>query len=143
MVFFVERRKSVNKSGIYDIKLPGALVGLCVAWFVVGAIFTTIMLISSKYTDTVTNGHYYLGLTFIIVGLIGFIFCQNWKVTVSEKNIIHTSVFGITKEYSKDDITDAKLGNKKELVIRFKNGELTIDPATTNYFRLVCEVLEE
>ena len=82
-----------------------------------------------------------MGLAFIIVGLIGFIFCRNWKVTVSEKSIIHTSVFGITKEYHKDEITDVKIGSKKELIIRFKTGKVTIDPATTNYSRLVSEVL--
>ena len=148
IIFFYKNNGHKNNvtdsmSEIYDIKLPRALAGLCVAWAVFGVIFTTTMLVTSKNSNTVTKGHYYLGMACIAIGLIGFIFSKNWKVTVSEKNIIHTSVFGITKEYSKDDITDAKLGNKKELVIRFKNGKLTIDPATTNYFRLVCEVLEE
>ena len=128
-------------SDMYDIKVPGALTGVCVAWLVFGVIFSTTMLITSKKSNTVTNGHYYLGLAFIIVGLIGFIFCRNWKVTVSEKSIIHTSVFGITKEYHKDEITDVKIGSKKELIIRFKTGKVTIDPATTNYSRLVSEVL--
>ncbi|WP_026656245.1 hypothetical protein [Butyrivibrio sp. AE3003] len=147
IIFFYKNNGQKNNvtdsmSEVYDIRIPGLLTGVCVLWVVLGVIFTTTMMVTSKNSNTVTKGHYYLGIAFIAIGLIGFIFSKNWKVTVSQKNIIHTSVLGITKEYSKDDITDAKLGSKKELVVRFKKGKVTIDPATTNYSRLVGELLQ-
>ncbi len=147
IVFLYANRspKSVSDelSEIYDMKVPGILKGLCIAFLIFGIVFSTILMIASKSTDTVTPGHYYIGLTCIVIGIIGFIFCMNWKVTVKPQAIVHTNIWGITKEYSKDDIENVSMGNKNELRIRFSNGTVIVDSAITNYSRLVEELYEK
>ena len=125
----------------YDIKMPGMLIGLCYTYVIIGLVFLTFMVIASNFTDTVTNGHYYIGAAFVAIGVVGFIFCKNWKVSVSEDSIVYTSVFGITKEYAKTEIKEVYVGKKREMVIKFDKGKVTVDPATVNHSRLFNELV--
>lgn len=147
IVFFYATRKNRHISDeietVYDITVPGLLTGLCVFFLVFGVIFSTTMIIASKSTDTVTNGHYYIGLTMILIGVFGFIACMNWKVSVSEKYISYTNVFGMTSKYSKDEIVDVFIGKKDELTIIFTTGKIVIDPSTTNYSLVFGELIGE
>ncbi len=125
---------------MYELKLPSVLKNMCIAYLVFGIIFSSTMMIASRSTDTVTRGHFYIGFTLIAIGIIGLVLCRNWKMTVTPNTIAHTNIFGITKEYSKDDIEKVSIGSKKELIIRFSKGKVTVDRAVTNYSRLVEEL---
>ena len=131
-----------DTGSVYDIRIPGMLTGLCYAYGILGLIFLTVVLIASKSSDSVTNGHYYIGAVMVAIGIVGFIFCKNWKISVSENAILYTNVIGITKEYSKAEIRDVTVGKKNELVIGFDRGKVTVDPATVNYSRLYDELVK-
>lgn len=131
---------SKDNSDVYELKVPSILSKLCRVYVVIGTMFSVAAGILSFYTDQVTNGHYYIGMAFVIIGIIGMIFIVDWKITITPTDVIYRNIFGFQRSFKKKDMTKYKFGRKCEIIIWFGKRKINIDPLAENASRLAEEI---
>ena len=68
----------------YVLKIPGALKYTCMAFFILGlCMFCIFFVFKLQNNPTVTNGHLWMCLGVMAIGLLGIIRASKWKIAVN------------------------------------------------------------
>ncbi|WP_430606929.1 hypothetical protein IGJ55_003319 [Enterococcus sp. AZ170] len=118
----------------YELEIPNAfkkMLKICIATgiglFVLFSIF-----------KNATVGHFSLALIFFLIGLLGSIWANSWRVYVTEETIKTRFIFKRSHQFLFSEIDRGEIGLQKELKL-FSNGKkiMTIDPKVVNYSKLI------
>lgn len=124
----------------YVLKIPGALKYTCMAFFILGlCMFCIFFVFKLQNNPTVTNGHLWMCLGVMAIGLLGIIRASKWKIAVNGNQMEIQRLFRKSIVLQISEIERVEIGKKNQLLLYASGKKLiTIDFLTENY-----EYLEE
>lgn len=125
---------------VYELRVPSIMKTLCLIFIILGTIFSIAAVILSYYTDQITKGHYCIGMAMVIIGVVGMIFSVNWKMTITPTDITYRNIWGLKKEFRRDELTRYEFGKSGELLVWFGDTKINIDPMTENVSTFAQEI---
>ena len=115
----------------YVLKIPGALKYTCM--------FCIFFVFKLQNNPTVTNGHLWMCLGVMAIGLLGIIRASKWKIAVNGNQMEIQRLFRKSIVLQISEIERVEIGKKNQLLLYASGKKLiTIDFLTENY-----EYLEE
>lgn len=124
-----------NTSTEYVLQIPAAFRRVAMLLFGFGMfMFLFFYLFKISGNKTVSAGHLYLSLVLVTIGLLANIWADQWNVQVNGTDITIHTLFK-KRKLSINDIADAKVGKKFELVLYDSSHKkiITIDGLVDNY----------
>lgn len=140
--FLKKKNNDVNATSTsteYVLQIPAAFRRVAMLLFGFGIfLFAVFFLFKISGNETVSVGHLYLALVLATIGLLEIIWSEQWNVQVNGTNIIIHTLFKKMK-LSINDIADAKIGKKYEIVLYDASHKkiITIDRLVDNYDHFV------
>ena len=141
--WYIKKTKTIIKNDggdVYELRIPSILKTLCLIFIIFGTVFAIAAVILSYYTNQITKGHYCIGMAMVIIGIIGMFFSVNWKMTITPTDITYRNIWGIKKEFRREDLTRYEIGKSGELIVWFGDTKINIDPMTENVSRFFQEI---
>ena len=126
---------TTNTSTEYVLQIPAAFRRAAMLLFGFGVfMFLFFYLFKISGNKTVSDGHLYLALVLATMGLLANIWADQWNVQVNGTDVIIHTLFK-KRKLSINDIADAKVGKKFELVLYDSSHKkiITIDGLVDNY----------
>lgn len=129
----------------YVVKMPKALKYTYMALFLLGLfLFCVFFVFKILENPTVTNGHLWMCLGIMAIGLLGVFWASKWKIAVNGNRMEIQRLFRKNVILQISEIERVEIGKKNQMLL-YSNGKklITIDCLTDNYERLEKTLLTE
>lgn len=130
-----EKDVEVDDTANYVLHVPNALKYTYMGFFYLGLpMFCLFLYQRVKGVPSVTDGHVWMSLGLMAIGIISRVLCNSWKIIVKGNEIEIHRIFRMKKVLSFSDIDKVEIGKKGQMIL-FSHGKkvVTIDALIVNY----------
>lgn len=119
----------------YVVKMPGTLKYVYLGLFLLGVCMFCIFTFQKiQKNPTVTDGHLWMSLGVMAIGLLVVVWASKWKVAVNGNQMEIQRLFRKDVILQIDEIERAEIGEKNQMILyRGGNKLITIDYLADNY----------
>lgn len=140
VIGFLYNRKNITGNAgqsemCYVVKMPGALKYVYLGLFLLGVCMFCIFTFQKiKKNPTVTDGHLWMSLGVMAIGLLVVVWASKWKVAVNGDQMEIQRLFRKDVILQVEEIERVEIGKKNQMIL-YKDGKklITIDHLTDNY----------